>query len=306
MVEVRDLVHLSGRIRDRRSKGEARGEAVVPRDDRSILIRPVESAVPRPVLLAVDEDAAARGRIVRELSKRYGEDYRVVCEASAEAAMSRLRELEAADEEVALVLADQWMSGTSGTELLACVRRLYPTAKRALLIERGDRSAQEPIMRSMAQGLIDYYVNKPWESTDEYFHRVISEFLFEWSKARRPGFEEIRVVGDPLSPRSADLRDLLSRNGVLHAFYPADSERGRELLAETGQTSARLPVVMIYDGRVLVDPSNAEIADAFGVNRDLGKKTFDLIVVGGDRRGSPPPSTAPRRASPRWSSKARL
>ena len=65
------------------------------------------------------------------------------------------------------------------------------------------------------------------------------------------------MVGDPLSPRSADLRDLLSRNGVLHALYPADSERGRELLAETGQTSAFLPVVMIYDGRVLVDPSNA-------------------------------------------------
>ena len=93
------------------------------------------------------------------------------------------------------------------------------------------------------------------------------------------------MVGDPLSPRSADLRDLLSRNGVLHAFYPADSERGRELLAETGQTSAFLPVVMNYDGRVLVDPSNTEIADAFGVNRELGKKTFDLVVVGGGPAG---------------------
>jgi thioredoxin reductase (NADPH) len=244
-----------------------------------------ESGVSRPVLLAVDEDTGARARIERELSKRYGEDYRVVCEGSAETAMTRLQKLEAAGEEVALVLADQWMPGTSGTELLARVRRLYPTAKRALLIERGDRTAQEPILRSMAQGLIDYYVNKPWGSTDEYFHRVISEFLFEWSKARRPGFEEIRVVGDPSSPRSADLRDLLSRNGVLHAFYPADSEQGRELLAQTGQTSARLPVVMIYDGRVLVDPSNAEIADAFGVNRSLGERTFDLIVVGGGPAG---------------------
>jgi thioredoxin reductase (NADPH) len=244
-----------------------------------------ESGAPRPVLLAVDEDPGARGRIERELRKRYGEDYRVVCEGSAEAAMAKLEKFEAAGEEVALVLADQWMPGTSGMEFLACARRLYPTAKRVLLTEWGDRTTREPILQSMAQGLIDYYVNKPWGSTDEYFHRVISEFLFDWSKARRPGFEEIRVVGEPSSPRSADLRDLLWRNGVLHTFYTPDSEQGRELLDQVGQSTDRLPVVILYDGRVLVDPSNAEFADAFGVGCNSDRRTFDLIVVGGGPAG---------------------
>jgi thioredoxin reductase (NADPH) len=276
---MRDLAHLAGRARGRRIKVGPQGEAVVSRDNLITSVR----AGRRPVLFAVDGDA--HGRIERELRKRYGEDYRVVCEGSGEAAMRRLQELEAAGEEVALVLADQWMPGTSGMEFLACARRLFPTAKRALLIEWGDRTAQEPILRSMAQGLIDYYVNKPWGSTDEYFHRVISEFLYDWSKARRPGFEEIRVVGDQRSPRSHDLRDLLWRNGVLHTFYAADSEQGRELLDQAGQTAARLPVVMTYDGRVLVDPSNAEIADAFGVNGAPGQRTFDVIVVGGGPAG---------------------
>jgi thioredoxin reductase (NADPH) len=274
--KMRDLVHLAGRTRDRRTRVGVQGERISRRDDR---------AVRRPVLLAVDEDAGARGRIEHELSKRYGEDYRVVCESSVEAAITTLRELEAAGEEVALVLADQWMLDTSGMEFLACARRLYPTTKRVLLVEWGDRTAREPILRSMARGLIDYYVNKPWGSTDEYFHRVISEFLFDWSKARRPGFEEIRVVGESSSPRSADLRDLLWRNGVLHTFYTPDSERGRELLALAGQGTSRLPVVMLYDGRVLVDPSNAEIADAFGVSFDLDQRIFDLIVVGGGPAG---------------------
>jgi hypothetical protein len=44
----------------------------------------------RPVLLAVDDDADALAKIEHELCGRYGNGYRVVCEASAEAGMSTL------------------------------------------------------------------------------------------------------------------------------------------------------------------------------------------------------------------------
>jgi hypothetical protein len=37
----------------------------------------------RPVLLAVDDDPAARSSIEAELRKRYGADYEVICEGSA-------------------------------------------------------------------------------------------------------------------------------------------------------------------------------------------------------------------------------
>jgi hypothetical protein len=36
----------------------------------------------RPVLLAVDDDPAARSSIEAELRKRYGADYEVICEGS--------------------------------------------------------------------------------------------------------------------------------------------------------------------------------------------------------------------------------
>jgi thioredoxin reductase (NADPH) len=44
-------------------------------------------------------------------------------------------------------------------------------------------------------------------------------------------------------------------------------------------------VVALYDGQVLEDPSNAELADAFGVNRPLGRRRFDLLIVGAGPAG---------------------
>ena len=246
----------------------------------------------RPVLLVVDDEEGALSNIVRQLHERYGGDYRVMCEGSAEAAMGALGRFEAAGEDVAVVLSDQWMPGMSGTEFLACTRRLYPTAKRALLVTREDGSVREPILRAMALGQIDYYVAKPSPiSPDEQFHRVIAEFLDEWTQVHRPGFVAIRVVGERESPRSHELRDRWSRSRVPLEFRPADSEEGQELLARWDKVSARLPVVVLFDRRVLVDPSDTEVVDAFAeevpfaVNIGLEERSFDLVVVGAGPAG---------------------
>jgi len=242
-----------------------------------------------PVLLAVDHDLDALSEIQRELRKRYEQDYRVVCESSTEAATARLEELKAAGEELALVLAEQWMPGTAGTEFLEYVRRIYPTAKRALLIgwwgEWADRETAEAIHRSMELGRIDYYVLKPWQSPDELFHSTISELLHEWQRWRPSALKQVCVVGEPRSPRSHEVRDILERNAISHVFFFSDSEDGRELLAMTGSTSARLPVVVMLDGQVLADPSNAELAKAYGVSAQLKRKTFDTIVIGAGPAG---------------------
>ena len=245
----------------------------------------LETRAPRPVLLAVDEEAEALREISHELHKRYGDDYRVVCEREAESALERLRGFRAAGEEVALVLADQRMPGMSGTDFLTRAGEIYPTAKRALLVAWGDRTAPGAILQAMSLGRIDYYVNKPWGEHDERFHRVISEFLYDWAKDRMPKFEEIRVVGEQWSQRSHELRDLLGRNGIQHTFYSSDSREGRELLARTGHNPARLPVVILFDGQVLTDPSNSDIADACGANPDLEQYSFDLVVVGAGPAG---------------------
>jgi thioredoxin reductase (NADPH) len=236
------------------------------------------------VLLAV-EAAEMFCEVERELRDRYGNDYHIVCESSAEAGMRRLRDLKATGKEVALVLAEQQMPGTIGVEFLSHTRKFYPSAKRALLVAYGDRTASEPILQAMALGRIDYYVHKPWGPHDERFHRTIAEFLYDWAKDRLPKFEAIRVVGEQWAPRSHELRDLLARNGVLYTFHPSDSKEGKELLAQVGHDSARLPVLVLFDGQVLVDPSNEEIADACGVTPTLEQWSYDLVVIGAGPAG---------------------
>ena len=245
----------------------------------------------KPVLLAVDDDPKDLDKIQRELRKRYGADYHVACQTSAEAALKRLEDLKSAGEEVAVLLADQWMPGMTGTELLTRAHQLYPSAKRALLYEWGNRTTREPILQAMALGQIDYYVPKPERSPDEEFHRSIAQFLDEWARDQRPTAMAVRIVGERWSPRSHELRDILSRSVIPHVFYVVDSEEGRGLLARWDMTSARLPVVIVFDRLPLVDPSNAEITDAFemispfGVNTLPDVRNFALVIVGAGPAG---------------------
>jgi thioredoxin reductase (NADPH) len=250
-----------------------------------------EISTPEPVLLAVDDDPNTLGRIRHELRQRYGSYYRVACEGSPEAGMRTLEDLKAAEKDVAVVLADQWMPGMTGVEFLTHTRPLYPGAKRALLFERGNRTTREPILQAMALGHIDYYVPKPEQPPDEEFHRCIAQFLEEWAREYRPASVAVRIVGEPWSARCYELRDVLSRSGIPHAFSAADSKEGQELLSRVNKTLARLPVVIVFDRLVLVDPDNAEIADAFelispfGLNTLSDVRDFDLVIIGAGPAG---------------------
>jgi thioredoxin reductase (NADPH) len=245
----------------------------------------------KPVLIAIDDNPDDLALIERELRKRYDEDYRVVCEASTETGLKALQQLKAAGDEVAIVLADQWMPGMNGTELLSRAHQLFPTAKRALLVAQEDTTVREPLLQATALGQVDYYVSKPWHSPDEAFHRVVTEFLDEWMMVHRPGFVALRIVGEQWSGRSHEIRDLWSRSRVPLEFHAADSEEGKELLARWGTSADRLPVVILFDRQVLVDPSNAEMVDAFakivpfGVNIRREQRNYDLVVVGAGPAG---------------------
>lgn len=216
----------------------------------------------RPVILAVCDDPGDMRRIERELRTRYEADYRVVCEGSSEAGSQTLRLLEEAGDEVALVLADQQMHGMSGVEFLTRVRGVHPTARRLLLTHPMERSTGTILPQAMALGRIDFFEPKPGPPPNETFHEIVTGLLEEWGRPHRSQTQPaVRVVGERRSPRSYEIRDLFERYLIPCAFYPADLEEGRKLLGETGQTAESLPVLVMQDGQVLVDPSNERIAD---------------------------------------------
>lgn len=236
------------------------------------------------IILGVDDDAADLGILQRELSKRYGQDYAVVCEGSPSDALGTLRRLTDQAGPVALVLAAQWMTEMEGVEFLRRVHGLHPTAKRALLIRWGDRSSAEPILRAMSLGAFDYYVPKPSTPPDEQFHFLVGQFLYDWARAHGAGFKPVRIVGERGTSRLHQLRDVLSRNGILYEVCEPDSTDGQELLKAARMSADDLPLVFVLD-TPLANPSNAEIADAFGVNTAALERTLDLIIVGAGPAG---------------------
>src|SRR4051812_47374149 len=242
-----------------------------------------------PIVLVVEDEGDARARIQSELERRYGGDYRVICEGSAPAALAKLERWRSAAEPVALVLADQWMPELTGEEFLARAKALFPDAKRALLVSFGawgDRRTADAMLRAMAAGRMDYYVLKPWRRADEFFHRTVTEFLHEWERSSSASPQEVALICERRSPRAHQLRDLLARNGVPYVTYDNESPEGRRLLAEAGQAGASDPVVVLMGGGVLVDPTNAELADAYGVSTTLeGRSHFDVVVVGAGPAG---------------------
>ena len=240
-----------------------------------------------PVILVVDDDMTSLTITEQELRKRYGRDYRVLARQSAAAALDELRRLKTAGQPVALILADQVMPEMSGADFLGEARVIDPVAKRVMLVSWGDRSAPQAILTGCAVGQIEFFITKPWHTaTDERFHSEVAGFLYEWARLQRPVYEAVRVVGERWAPRSHELRDLLGRNGVAYGFYDVDSDEGREILRDAGMDETpKLPVVLVFGGRILVDPTNREVSESLGVRSRPSADECDLLVIGAGPAG---------------------
>jgi thioredoxin reductase (NADPH) len=240
-----------------------------------------------PILLAVEEDADVLRDVEQELRDRYARHYRVRCVQSALEAGAWLQDLAAAGEDVALILAGQWLSGMTGSELLDEARHLHPQTKRVLLIDWGgfgDPATGEAIFDSIAHGRIDHYVLRPSAPPDELFHSAISGLLLEWAEARRAFPFTVHVIGESWSGRAYELREVLGRCAMPYTFCLADSADGRALVAAAGE-QARLPLIVLPNGKILQDPSNAEIAVAAGSSVTPERLDFDLVIVGAGPAG---------------------
>jgi thioredoxin reductase (NADPH) len=169
--------------------------------------------------------------------------------------------------------------------MLARVRELHPTARRGLLISWGDRSSTAPILAATALGQIEFYLPKPAWSPDEEFHLALTASLGEWWRHRGGRFEAVTVVGGEHNARSHEIRDVLTRNSVPFGFHRADSAEGVAALDRLGLRPDQGPVVILYSGAVLVDPSNAEVGQALGVDVRPSERTYDLLIVGAGPAG---------------------
>ena len=237
----------------------------------------------RPILLAVDDDVGVLEAVVQDLRRFYGAAYRVMRAASGQAALDTLAQLKVREEPVALLVSDQRMPGITGVEFLERARELYPDARRVLLTAYADTEAA---IRAINTARIHYYLNKPWDPPEEKLYPVLSDLLEDWQTGYQPRFEGLRVIGHRWSLKDHRVRNFLSRNHIPYRWFDiAGNEEAQRLLTDRNLDPASLPVVLLADGRPLVDPELDVLAERVGLRVQATQDFYDMVVVGAGPAG---------------------
>ncbi len=242
----------------------------------------------KPILIAIDKDETSLLFVEQELRKRYGADYEVICDPSAEAALSMLQVLKEEDRQVALLFTDQSLPEMTGIEFLNRAHNLHPNAKRILLVGLWAWENPETILQAMTFGWIDSYLWKPTGPFDERFHSQITELLEAWRHLNWPRLAFVKVIGERWSARTHEIRALLDSYDAPSQFYDADSEEGRALLEEAQQVEGPFPVVIVDDGEarhIFVDPSNEGFGHVMQFSGDIQGGDYDLAIIGAGPAG---------------------
>ena len=180
-----------------------------------------------PLIVIVDDRPRGLAALHDAVARRYGNDYDVAAFLSGDEALTALAHARDRGDEVALIIADQFMPGMTGSEVLQRAHHLHPGAQRALLVSWGDTRANETILQGCARGVLDNYVLKPWAPAEVHLYPLIGEFLAEWTRTHRPRLELIRVISEQPSRRGGELRDLLERNSIPGATARAGCSKKR-------------------------------------------------------------------------------
>ena len=232
-----------------------------------------------PVILVVSADEQVRESLLVPLRRRYAEDYRIVDAdgpASAVAAIEELPRSTAAD--LALVLADDASPVADHESVFAAARRSFPDVRRGprdRVGVVGRPATADAVLELMTRVQIDYYVVRPVHSPDESFHRAVTDFLREWEASAGKRHRGFTVIGEDAQPRTHVLRSRLARGGVPSDHLDPSSPDAVSMLAAAGVEYAGVPLVRTADGRVLVDPDDAELARAYGLETSLPDRDVD-------------------------------
>jgi thioredoxin reductase (NADPH) len=235
----------------------------------------------KPALLAVDDDGPVLSAVERDLRARYSERYQVYTAASGEQALDLLRRLRLREDPVALLLVDQRMPGMSGVELLTAARRLYPDARRVLLTAYADTDAA---IRAINDADVQHYLLKPWDPPEERLYPVLDDLLQTWRPP--PPMANLRLIGDRWSQASHAVREFLARNLVPYHWLDVETDpRARDLLEVAQIDAGSLPVLVLDDGQVLVQPDLHEVGARIGLRARAERAGYDLVVVGAGPAG---------------------
>jgi len=239
--------------------------------------------MPKPVILAVDDDPEVLNAVDRDLRQHFRADYRVMKVGSGAEALDTTRQLKQRGSMIALFLVDERMPEMTGTEFLGEAIKLYPDARKVLLTAYADTETAIAAINHIG---LDHYLLKPWEPPAERLYPVLDDLLTDWRARNRPPFDGIRIAGTALSSSSYALKDFLSGNQVPYQWVDLDEDAPtRELVLAMPEGMQKLPVVFFPDGTTMVQPTPRQLAERLGMQTHAQRPFYDLIVIGGGPAG---------------------
>ncbi|MET0726289.1 MAG: FAD-dependent oxidoreductase [Leifsonia sp.] len=249
------------------------------------------TAIPQPVILLAVARPDALADVLREVDHRYSHDYRLLTASTTDEAASLLRSVSAEGGTVAILISDTTDPLAGSSTLFTLARDLFPEVRRCLLIEWGswdDPAVADTVFRMMESLQIHYYAVRPLRTPDEAFHRRITEFLLEWQRSETvpSGEAAVAVIGSAALPRTHQVVAQLARFGIRHTVLDPGSVDAHRILAGADPGAATGDVVVrLADGRLVVDPSDTELARAFSFTTDIPDEQVDLAIVGAGPAG---------------------
>jgi thioredoxin reductase (NADPH) len=239
----------------------------------------------KPRICVVDTPATVDAGLVRDLNRRFGRDYAI---STSDGADTGIRALEAATKRgapVAVVVAPLWIPDGHGIQYLARARELHPHAKRILVIDMGDVGALPDIRVALTLGHIDFYFGVPASTPEEEIYPVFGEALRQWAADHVAPIDAAVILDTEGSDRGARLWAVMDRNTIPGKFHMIDSPEGRAFVAEHKIPTDRTPVVRLWNGELLIDPTVQELAEGLGHSTRPRLDDYDVAVVGGGPAG---------------------
>jgi thioredoxin reductase (NADPH) len=91
----------------------------------------------------------------------------------------------------------------------------------------------------------------------------------------------IRVYGAPWCPGCKRAKQLLGEQRIHYEWIDIDENPdGVKVVQELNDSKQIIPTIIFDDGSILVEPTNAELAQKLGIETKATRSFYDLLVIG--------------------------